>query len=251
MNVIQKQLNALYLDYLKKLTTDIELGKMLEIERICPPVLLDVNTTFGQFLDAELKILYVGKENNGWMNREERKKYGLNEDYSDTNVFLNASLELYKDFNLGRKYRRSFYTFLDMLFEEIRKRNSKTGILWSNLIRVDCVDRNNLYESYELKKKVILLDGNKILREEISILKPDVVIFVTGPSYDDFLRESFPGISLLQVGNFGLNEVCRLEHDELPKTSLRIYHPGYHNRLGKDYKFKLTRMIHDTHFETH
>mgnify|MGYP002620383668 CR=1 FL=1 len=250
MNEIQKQLNGIYLEYLNKLTSDGELRNKLEIDRISPPVLINIDAPYAQYAEADIKILYIGKENNGWMSRKNQEEYGLNQNFTETEIFLNALLKLYKKFNLGRKYRRAFYTFMDLLLEKFKINNRKPGILWSNLIRLDCVNKKNLSESDKLKEKVFELDeNNQILREEIAILKPDIVVFVTGPNYDHFLKKSFPGLKMNQLRDFKPREISILEHDSLPKTSLRIYHPGYHNRLGRDYKSKLTTLIHDFHFD--
>lgn len=92
----------------------------------------------------------------------------------------------------------------------------------------------------------VMYHNNYILREEIKILNPNAVVFVTGPNYDMFIKKTFQDICFEQVKTFDINEIAILKHKELPNKSIRVYHPGYQNRLGgRKYMVELSNDIID------
>jgi hypothetical protein len=71
-----------------------------------------------------------------------------------------------------------------------------------------------------------------LLREEIRITHPDVVVFFTGTNYDGRLRQTFPGATLERLSPF----VSRVKQDQLlPRRSYRTSHPKY-LRLSRNWQ---------------
>ena len=91
---------------------------------------------------------------------------------------------------------------------------------------------------YEIERK-ITYNNNYILRKEISILKPDTIIFATGPNYDYILENSFTGLEKIQFKNEFVREICLLKHKELPEKSIRVYHPNSYKYKGTSYRWEL------------
>jgi hypothetical protein len=71
------------------------------------------------------------------------------------------------------------------------------------------------------------------LSEEIAILNPTSVLFLTGPNYDEILRDEFPHARFEQVAGRDLGQFARIIDDNLPYASFRTYHPGYLARSRK------------------
>jgi hypothetical protein len=240
MNNLQEQLNELYLEYLKKIFMDRDLYNQVLNFKLSSPLFLDCEADFGKYKNADYKILYVGKETNYWFNKKEREKCDLLRDLSDYEKYLEALISLYKTFNLGRGYKKAFFTFLDIIVEQLRNKNDSVGVLWTNLLRHDSFGNGKI--SPEIKQK-ITFDNNYILRKEIEILKPDVIIFVTGPNYDSVLENTFPGLKKIRIDNESEREICFFEHVDLPQKSIRVYHPDYHWRIDADYRWNLAERI--------
>jgi hypothetical protein len=57
-----------------------------------------------------------------------------------------------------------------------------------------------------------------------------VPIFVSGPHYDVFVADEFPGCESVALAPFPIRQVARYTHPILPCASFRSYHPGYLNR---------------------
>lgn len=240
MKNLQNQLNELYLDYLNKIFADKEIFDKVQKFEISSPIFLDCNAEFGNYANSDYRVLYVGKQTNCWFNENEREQSGLFNDISDLNKYLFALTNLYKTFNIGANYKTAIFTFMDILVEELRSNNKKTGILWTNLLRHDNFGQGKV--PYNVEEK-ITFDNNYIFRKEIEILKPDAIVFVTGPNYDYILEKTFPGIKKIAIKDMEVREICLLEHKDIPRKAIRVYHPDAHKFYGKNYRLKLSSDI--------
>lgn len=70
------------------------------------------------------------------------------------------------------------------------------------------------------------------MEEEIKIINPDIVLFLTGPNYDYYIKNQLKGVEFKTVENYGIRQFARVEYKSLPKNSFRIYHPVYLRRRG-------------------
>jgi hypothetical protein len=236
MNQIQKRLNELYLNYLNTILKDKEIYEGILNYTISSPMFINSEVKVGKYIESDLKVLYVGKENNGWFNKEDRKRSGLDDDIQNAEKYLNELLNLYYDFDIGSNYKSPIFKFFDILVDKARKINPKTGFLYTNLLRIDCSRLERL------KEKVFEIDNNNILLKEIEILKPDVIIFATG-TYDGFLKSTFKGVEYVTTNNWKPSEYSLLQHLLLPEKSIRIYHPGCYNIKGPNYSRLLSEDI--------
>lgn len=127
-------------------------------------------------------------------------------------------MDLHAEFELGRHYTSSpFWRGAHELHRRVDPTGEHGAFLWSNLVRVDCQRRR---PPKALEEHVASL---RWLNEELAITKPDVVVFFTGPRYDDRLSSQFSGLTYVDLGD-GLRH---LRHAELPVHSYRTYHPKY------------------------
>ena len=109
---------------------------------------------------------------------------------------------------------------------------SKFSIVWSNLNRCDFNDGR---PPSEIEKDLHVTFP--ILTGEIEILQPNVVIFFSGPYFDEHINQSFVGSQFQSVDGFSEREVARVVHDSLPQHSYRTYHPKYLRISGIEPKF--------------
>jgi hypothetical protein len=154
-------------------------------DNVSAPLLMHV---FDDYVTMDQKILFVGQETHSWGKMSEWK----------SPEFLQAK---YRDFNLGKsadyfddklRYLRSpFWNFNRSVFYGCNRANPSVtwktnGFLWTNISKFDCKSTTpspTLQESN--------LEGFELLKAEIAILKPDVVVFLTGSKYDERINTVF------------------------------------------------------------
>ena len=137
MENIQKKLDELYFNYLSRIFDDKDVFEAIQNYEISSPLLIDVNAPQGNYLKRKFRVLYIGKENNGWFNEKERAKAGLKK-ITDINTYLTELKKLYYNFNIGIEYNKPIFRFLDILIDKIQTHyggEESTGFLWTNLIR--------------------------------------------------------------------------------------------------------------------
>lgn len=161
------------------------------------------------YVRTEVRLMIVGQQTHGWPR---------------VTVGLKKLLQTYQDFNLGRKYTKSaFWQASHKVYKSLNPNGPERAFLWSNLLKVD-IEKNR--PSSKIEEAICEL---RLLPEEIRILKPNVVIFFTGPDYEDRLKKTFPNVEYRKLSPF----LSQLTHSNLPMQSFQTYHPGHLWRKGK------------------
>ena len=172
------------------------------------------------------KILIVGQENDGWgfQNEAILSMY-------DTLDFLDS-----KDYNDMRPFFSFPYNFCKSInnLEDI-KDSKKTYFTWVNLREFSF---NEAPKTSLGKEAQSIIDNEfNILEEEIKIINPDIVLFLTGPNYDNYIKNQLKGVEFKTVENYQIRQFARVEHKSLPKNSFRIYHTSYLRRSGLESEY--------------
>lgn len=94
------------------------------------------------------------------------------------------------------------------------------GALWTNLNKCDLAGRRPRGLEADLARAL------PVLREELRVTRPDVVVFLTGPAYDPLLTE-LTGARVEPLPGWRPAAFARVQGDVLPRASYRIYHPNY------------------------
>lgn len=161
------------------------------------------------YWSAKRKAVFVGQETNGWSSEDDAA----------------AQMETYERFNLGEAYYSSPFWNVIRKFEAALVGSTYSSV-WLNLNRFDENDG-----STSGANRLILSELDFLLKSELQILGPDIVIFFTGPDYDERL-ENLLGASVCQVGSFPLRQLCRFTTPGSKAIMFRTYHPKY-LRLSK------------------
>lgn len=178
------------------------------------------------------KILIVGQENDGWgfQNEAILSMY-------DTLDFLDS-----KDYNDMRPFFSFPYNFCKSInnLEDI-KDSKKTYFTWANLREFSFNEEPKTSLGKEAQS--IIDNEFNILEEEIKIINPDIVLFLTGPNYDYYIKNQLKGVEFKTVENYHIRQFARVEHKSLPKNSFRIYHPLYlrYRKLENEYLERLKK----------
>lgn len=170
------------------------------------------------YADLPTKWMYIGQETKGWLRLSRHS--GVRELMCE-----------YEKFNLAKDYRGAsspFWNFGHALDSRLNPSGPARSFIWDNTARIGYkgVAGKVSDEHLEFWSKCSLLAN------EVMLLSPDLILFVTGPKYDHLLEIEFPGIKL---GSLSLNQpVCRLSHPALPALSFRSYHPAFLRRKHKE-----------------
>jgi hypothetical protein len=223
------------------------------------PLLLHI---FDEWLQSRNRVLVVGQETFSWgLDSYYHGRPGracLNCPFEPVTTFAKwrelpdgtgtkALLHAYEIFDFAKTQpltsRSPFWRAFRELMEKIEGRNSRRAIMWSNLFRVDW-NGGSVLKAEEQFRHMISSAQRYLLRDEIAILQPGSVVFVTGPKYDFELKAEFEGVDFQQVDSSPTRRLARLVHPQLPRTSFRTYHPSYLQRSKKwDVIGEIARLI--------
>jgi hypothetical protein len=173
-----------------------------------------------QYAPSTLKVMYVGQETRGYGGAFKDSK-GVEHLLGEYDRFINGGE--------CRKYAKAFFNAVGKFNDAFSKIDPTTSFLWNNIIKI------GRDWSKGLSPESVLTWQNHwfgVVREEMRILSPDVVIFFTGPNYDRFIEKAFGPFTVEPVGARTSRQLARLISEHLPAASFRTYHPNYLWRHG-------------------
>ncbi|GAI28337.1 unnamed protein product, partial [marine sediment metagenome] len=178
-----------------------QIVKKFPDDDLAGPILMSPNDLY---VNQPKRLLIVGQQTNGWT-------YHVDD--------IDSQMKTYEEFNLGVDYYSSpFWNITRKL--ELTLGNVEYSCAWTNINKFD-LDASRPYGDYEIE--ISKLDF--ILINEIDILKPDICIFFTGPSFDQRIKSIFKGVSFDSIDNWENRQLCRLKHEKLPQLTFRTHHP--------------------------
>lgn len=210
-----------------------------------------------EYLDARVRVMFVGKETNGW--------YGRLFSYYDGTCSITDLLGRYWDQMSEAGGHGAFLHSLDRIAHEFTGATRKS-IIWANLMKMDWYqgrkdNRNSVKHSKQLRDF-----SQAVLRFEVGLLKPDIILFGTGGTrpYDDAIKATFLNRSNSQVlvrkalWQFDIEDIacdrkiacCRLRHPQARVDVKRAFKP---TQVYYDQAFELlkSRIYIDARPEDH
>lgn len=173
---------------------------------------------------ADRKVILYGQETMSWGGEfYEHPEYGT----------LKNTMSLYDIFvNERGGYNSPYWNFINNLK---RQAESNVGFIVSNIVRIGkkyeagCDERiNSLATKYF-----------DVARQEYEILNPNIMLFLTGPEYDERIKATFGNFTLETISeNYSTRAFAKIifEDKTLP-PGFRCYHPGYIQRIGKTQEY--------------
>jgi len=174
--------------------------------------------------ERKVKVMLFGKETNGWQ--------------EDLNNNPQKAMDRYKRFWIDKESKFSNRGPLMQVFNEFQKTLGMEHVscIWNNIIKIGKYDNSG-----EPPREIIDWQQNwfeVVLREELKILTPDVVIFFTGPDYDKYIKKAFGGFDVLQVINRETKQIAKIVFkDNQNFIAYRTYHPGHLRRSELEKEF--------------
>lgn len=184
-----------------------------------------------EYINSNRKILFVGQETNGWYNQTIQNEDNIIE-----------AINTYKNFELGSRYNSLFWQKIFYINNCLNKMNGY-NYFWTNINKFGKSDIGRP----DPKLTALENEHFNVLKSEIGIIKPDVVIFISGPNYDNDIRNKLGEVIFSKCTNESIRVLARLESKYLPYHSYRTYHPGYSRRSGKEYLYdEVIKLIEKT-----
>ena len=182
------------------------------------PLLLCVDERYTR---ARIKVMYLGQETNDWE--------------GDFPQGIGHLIATFRDFYLGGacfRYGGQFWNGIARFERRLRSRfaDASVGFVWNNIVKLG---KSGAKGTPSGKILALQREWFSILSKEIEILRPHIVIFFTGPNYDEFIRKAFPDARLTGHPTRGLRAVAKIASTGLPDNSIRTYHPHHLFRTGQ------------------
>ena len=192
MNIKNRELRQLYSSHWANISKLVN-----EIEGLSKPLLISVPDGYDK---QTTKLLVFGKQTKGW---------GSEVDNCD----IEKLLQLYEGFSFGKKGTSPFWSFIRKIEQTFEIEPYK--ITWNNLNKCDYkTDR-----PIDVEKRIFKCFP--VIPEEVKIICPSLVLFLTGTNFDEHLRRTFQDIEFIPIDN----QLCRVSSNLLPYHSYRTYHP--------------------------
>lgn len=175
---------------------------------ICPPYFFKNKNE-----DDKYSIMFVGQSTGAW------EKFST----------ILEGMEITWNFLLNQKYSSYFWNFMDHVESYINGSTNRPRLYyyWSNLFKIVDPNGNMITDVNFIDEYIKYI---QTLTYEIDIIKPDIIIFMTGPTFDNYFYKLFNNI-LFQPIN-GLNNILYKISAEnngmfFPKYAFKTYHPQY------------------------
>ncbi len=193
-----------------------------------------------RWASSGLRLLVVGQETLRWQ-YEPLESGGTGSairtfgDFSAAANGVSAMWDLYRWYGLGRRYPKlnsPFWRGFRALDSAVNA--EPDSALWTNLFKVNV--NGSVMENCSRAEIAKLHKAQQgLLQHEIAVLKPDAVVFFTGPRYDSAIKAEFDGVEFqLMEGLPGPtmppSRLAWVRAPGLPAKTVRSYHPEYLQR---------------------
>lgn len=228
---IQEKLNAFYLKVLKEVNFNDE-----QREQLSKPLLISVPQAY---LDAPLRVMFIGKETNGWK--------GKLSGFDGSQNGIEQLLARY-DKQMDEPASYGAFTRMHHHIAATLTDGRKESVLWNNLMKMDWYQgktsgRNSLGHSEELHHL-----SRQMLKFEVELLQPHVMLFGSGPRYDSAIKATFPIQNSRRIVPRALwafesnGTLCyRMRHPQARVDKNKVFEPVevYYNRALDEIKEKV------------
>lgn len=215
------------------------------------PLLLEPNDD-ESYENADLRVMVFGRETNNWNDQKNRKQFP----FGTYNFGLATSDDVVAEikgihvdgeaeyFGLGDIYhsycyedtrvRKTIFTRRqNQLIQQLRERlgNRSVEAIWNNVSKIGCggVEFGKSCRRPTAEIREIEREYFNVVADEVKILKPDIIIFLTGFYADNDIKEKF---GLIDEAFQPVREGVFLHRINIPgvKYAARTIHPSRQSR---------------------
>jgi hypothetical protein len=150
------------------------------LQELSAPLLISISEAY---LTAPVRIMFVGKETNGW--------WGKLEAYYAAEDAVSKLMKRYQQQMGMQKWPGRFFPMLSRAARELVGAQVD-AIAWTNLLRTDWEHGKGYSRNSKDFSAALTKMSQEMLKFEVELLKPDVIIFACGASYDSVIKATFP-----------------------------------------------------------
>ena len=227
MNINSKLLEL----YAPQWTALIENGHKIKGPVPTSPMLLCFDEV--EFSQADKRIMICGQETWEW------DEFGSSmEDCMESYKSFFIDGEFYDGYGVSAFWKA--FRFFESQFSRIFE-GQKIQFIWQNLAKIG---RNDGATGVTDEIRSLEREYLPVFRDEMKLLQPDVVLFLTGPNRDHDIKFHFPNADFQQAGDEpNLRRRAFVSSADLPPATLRLYHPSYFCAWTEQYRDEAVSLI--------
>ena len=177
------------------------------------PLLLYIDNE-EEYKNADIRVMIFGQETNSW--------------YDERGATIEDVQDLYDDFFNGKNcwtYGGQFWNGVKRFLESLDNKypNKSTRLIWNNIVKIGKQGKKGFPPDYIYE---IERENLHVIPDEIKILKPNLVLFLTGPNYDGIIKDNFGSLIYEALPDFSERQLARIKLEEVP-FAYRTYHPNF------------------------
>ena len=190
------------------------------------PLLIKIKDE-AKYKNADLRIMIFGQETNRWETEVSKMEIPTEESCK----YIGETVDEFMKAHIKHRSKADLKTPFWIAFKKLNELTSEINceVIWNNIYKIGNREKNKNRPHEQIRK--LENEYFDVIHDEISILQPDVLLFLTGPSYEARVNKKF-GIDAYQ-------SISNIEKRKLAKISIsngipayRTYHPGHLNRKG-------------------
>lgn len=186
--------------------------RSINFEATCP-LLLKIDNE-DEFENADIRVMFFGQETNSWYRI-------FHDDLTDIIGYYNQFYNKNECWKYGGQFWNGLNRFRNLL--EKRYPNKKIRLVWNNIVKIGRYNCKGFppEQIYQIERTHF-----SVIREEIKIIKPNIVLFLTGPYYDRILVNNFDEIQKEPLDGFKERQLSKISIENVDYT-FRTYHPNF------------------------
>lgn len=195
-------------------------------DRAANPLYLKVSD---EYISSPNKIMVFGQETNYWATECGNGGAYCGKIQDVTNIYDKFYLK-----NGFKSHKSPFWNEFKRIVNGTKKHN--TSVIWNNINKIGRLGKGNIKSINDIQ-----FEHFRVIKNEIEILKPSILLFFTGFEYDNFIRK--------QIGDFKTKAIIEGKLDEIQFENelsnlkcYRTFHPNY-LYLGKMRKQVMDRLL--------
>lgn len=187
------------------------------------PLLLKFTEDY--FKSENKRIMFFGQETRGWQNKIDNELPSIEKIMNGYQRYFIENNMKYRDQKTQKMISRSsFRSGIINLRGGLKKRNLSVDLIWNNINKIgrhcEKVGVNSRVREIEFEKF-------NVIPQEIELLKPNFLIFFTGPYRDKEILNKFPNFKIEKYKTLSKNEFVLIKNDKDEIVGFRTFHPNY------------------------
>lgn len=164
------------------------------------------------YSSADIRLMIFGQETNGWYEMDDSIE-GILKGYDD---FFNIDY----CYSYGGQFWNGISRFITMISKKYP--DKKIRYVWNDIVKIGKSEGKGLPPDYIYNVERELFS---VIKDEIKIIKPNFLIFFTGPYYDNKIVDNFGKVDFEAIQPFNVRQVAKTKIGNVP--AIRTYHPNY------------------------